>query len=153
MTKLFRHGLALENQVKQIVLSIPGVKELSPQKQTLLQTLSCLYKDKQLGYLKSEGYQHWGQVPTSRVLDQCFGIDLLISFRGYWIALDITGKDSRVKYKSDRFRDRNQRRMFRALDLDTAAVLFAKDVPSVERAQEILEQLIKHHRFGGVVIA
>jgi hypothetical protein len=146
------HGLTLEAKAKASILAFPKVKPLTPDKKMLLASLPRNWRNKVFADLQLEmGYAHWGQVPTNEILDRCFGIDLLLLYKGYALALDITGNWQRVSEKSSRFQSRAESGFFSAFNPDSTAVWYLSQPNDV--APTWLDAMCKEQRHGSIYYA
>jgi hypothetical protein len=145
------HGLSLEAKVKAQVLSLPKVKALALDKKQLLLSLPQAWRQKCLLHLQKEGYCHWGQVPVDTILDRCFGIDLLIVYRGYILGLDITSNWQEVSKKSIRFQARHESNFFSVFSPDSTAVWYLTDPTDLSPAW--LDAMCKEQRHGSIFYA
>jgi hypothetical protein len=127
------------------------VKALALDKKQLLLSLPQSWREKCLAHLRKEGYAHWGQVPVETILDRCFGIDLLLSYKGYILALDITSNWLEVSKKSIRFQSRAEANFFSIIEPDATAVWYLNSPDDLSPAW--LDTMCRDSRHGSIFYA
>ncbi|UBF29877.1 hypothetical protein K9N68_37335 (plasmid) [Kovacikia minuta CCNUW1] len=101
-------------------------------------------------YLMSEYNGSWSNVPPSEVLDRVFGIDALISYRGWTIAIDITLDDRQTVDKANKQRQLSS--LYSELGIDLAVVLVVPEDCSPEYLQTNIRQALSRVIAGESVV-